>query len=50
MFNPNTAFKMLKVSGIKVRFDSESRELVILNDDGEKRHSFDEIEKLVNGE
>lgn len=48
--NPKQIFKMLRVAGVKVRFDRKDECLVIATDDGEQRHKFDDIEKMVNGE
>lgn len=48
--SPKAIFKMLRAAGIRVRFDVEKRALVIIGDDSEQVHNFDDIEKLVNGE
>ena len=47
---PKTMFKILQAAGVKIRFDVDNKALIITNDDGEQTHSFDEIEKMVNGD
>jgi hypothetical protein len=48
--NPKQIFKMLRVAGVRVKFDCEQRALIIVTDSGQQAHKFDDIEKMVNGD
>jgi len=48
--NPKQAFKLLRVMGVRVRFDLDQEALIISSDDGDQVHKFADIEKMVNGD
>jgi hypothetical protein len=47
--NPKMIFKTLKAMGIKIKFDVDRKALVIKTDSAEQINSFEDIEKMVNG-
>lgn len=48
--NPKQIFKMLRIAGVRVKFDLEQKALIISTDSAQQAHKFDDIEKLVNGD
>lgn len=49
MMNPKQIFKMLRVAGIKIKIDVDRKAFIIIKDGAETVHTFEDIEKMVNG-
>lgn len=48
--NPKQIFKMMRVAGVRIKFDTDKKALVVTTDGGSQEHSFASIEKMVNGD